>query len=117
MQTANGSGDSDANYLKYDLEVTNGGSFYIYLLSQGPDGSSDSFNVAVDSGSNYQVTTGSAGSWAWKKPSSSISLSTGTHTLYIKVREDGAKVDKIALTKTSSTPSGLGGTALIPTTR
>lgn len=117
MQTANGSGDSDANYLKYDLEVTNGGSFYIYLLSQGPDGSSDSFNVAVDSGSNYQVTTGSAGSWAWKKPSSSISLSTGTHTLYIKVREDGAKVDKIALTKTSSTPSGLGGTALIPSAR
>ncbi|WP_310501560.1 fibronectin type III domain-containing protein [Paenibacillus qinlingensis] len=117
MQTPNGSGDSDSNYLKYDLEVTNGGSFYIYLLSQGPDGSSDSFNVAVDSGSNYQVTTGSAGSWAWKKPSSSISLSTGTHTLYIKVREDGAMVDKIALSKTSSTPSGLGGTALIPSTR
>ncbi|NQX62282.1 fibronectin type III domain-containing protein [Paenibacillus qinlingensis] len=116
MQTPNGSGDSDTNYLKYDLEVTNGGSFYIYLLSQGPDGSSDSFNVAVDSGSNYQVTTGSAGSWAWKKPSSSISLSTGTHTLYIKVREDGAQVDKIALSKTSSTPSGLGGTALVPST-
>ncbi|NOU63430.1 carbohydrate-binding protein [Paenibacillus sp. LMG 31461] len=116
MQTPNGSGDSDTNYLKYDLEVTNGGSFYIYLLSQGPDGSSDSFNVAVDAGSNYQVTTGSAGSWAWKKPSSSISLSTGTHTLYIKVREDGAMVDKIALSKTSSTPSGLGGTALVPST-
>jgi hypothetical protein len=116
MQTPNGSGDSDTNYLKYDLEVTNGGSFYIYLLSQGPDGSSDSFNVAVDSGSNYQVTTGSAGSWAWKKPSSSISLSTGTHTLYIKVREDGAMVDKIALSKTSSTPSGLGGTALVSST-
>lgn len=117
MQTPNGSGDSDTNYIKYDLEVTNGGSFYIYLLSQGPDGSSDSFNVAVDSGSNYQVTTGSAGSWAWKKPSSSISLSTGSHTLYIKVREDGAMVDKIALTKTSSTPSGLGGTALVPSAR
>ncbi|OCT16663.1 hypothetical protein A8709_08295 [Paenibacillus pectinilyticus] len=116
MQTANGSGDSDANYLKYDLEVTNGGSFYIYLLSTGPDGSSDSFNVAVDSGSNYQVTTGSSGTWAWKKPSSSLSLSTGTHTLYIKVREDGAMVDKIAITKTSSTPSGLGGTALVPST-
>ncbi|UKS27434.1 carbohydrate-binding protein [Paenibacillus sp. HWE-109] len=113
METPNGSGDSDTNYLRYDLEVTNGGSFYIYLLSQSPDSSSDSFNIAVDSGSNKQVTTGGS-SWAWKKPSSTISLATGTHTLYIKVREDGARVDKIALSKTSSTPSGLGGTSLVP---
>lgn len=113
METPNGSSDSETNYVKYNLEVTNGGSFYIFLLSQGPDSSSDSFNLAVDGGSSKQVTTGSS-SWAWKKPSSSISLSTGSHTLYIKVREDGAKVDKIAISKSSSTPSGLGGTALVP---
>lgn len=113
METPNSSSDSETNYIKYDLEVTNGGSFYIFLLSQGPDSSSDSFNLAVDGGSSKQVTTGSS-SWVWKKPSSSISLSTGSHTLYIKVREDGAKVDKIAISKSSSTPSGLGGTALVP---
>jgi chitodextrinase len=116
MQTPNGSDDSDTNYLKYDLEVTNGGSFYIYLLSQGPDGSSDSFNVAVDSGNNYQVTTGSAGIWAWKSRAAQSHFQLVHIHLYIKVREDGAMVDKIALSKTSSTPSGLGGTALVPST-
>ncbi len=100
--------------MKYDLEVTNGGTFNVYLLSTGPDGSSDSFNVAIDSGTDAQVTTGSSGTWAWKKAGSSLSLSTGTHTLYVKVREDGAKVDRIYLSKTSSTPTGLGGTALTP---
>lgn len=117
METPNGSGNAATNYVKYELDVTNGGSFNVYLLSTGPDGSSDSFNVAVDSGSDAQVTTGSSGTWAWKKVGSSLSLPTGTHTLYIKVREDGAKVDKIYLSKTSGTPSGQGGTALTPSTR
>ncbi|ACT04144.1 fibronectin type III domain-containing protein [Paenibacillus sp. JDR-2] len=114
METPNGSGDSNANYIAYTINVTNGGSFYVHLLSSGVDSSSDSFTVALDSASGSQLTTTSNGTWAWKKPSSSISIANGTHTLYIKVREDGAKVDKIYLSKSSTSPTGLGGTAAVP---
>ncbi|MNQ73663.1 hypothetical protein D3C85_884020 [compost metagenome] len=38
------------------------------------------------------------------------------HHTFPKVRKDGALVDKIALSKTSTTPTGLGGTALILST-
>ncbi|GLX68673.1 fibronectin type III domain-containing protein [Paenibacillus glycanilyticus] len=113
METANGSGDSNTNYIAYTINVTNGGSFYVHLLSNGVDSSSDSFTVAVDSASGSQVTTTSNNTWAWKK-SSSMSIASGTHTLYIKVREDGAKVDKIYLSKSSTSPTGLGGTAAVP---
>ncbi|WP_127533227.1 fibronectin type III domain-containing protein [Paenibacillus kobensis] len=114
METPNGSGDSSSNLIAYNITVTNGGSFYIHLLSSGADTSSDSLNVAIDSGTDKQVTTTSNGNWAWKKPSSSISIPAGTHTLYIKVREDGTKVDKIYLSKSSMSPIGLGETALTP---
>ncbi|SFD97646.1 hypothetical protein SAMN05216378_1834 [Paenibacillus catalpae] len=114
METANGSGDSNTNYIAYTINVTNGGSFYVHLLSSGVDTSSDSFTVAIDNASGSQVTTTSNGTWAWKKSSSSISIANGTHTLYIKVREDGAKADKIYLSKSSTAPTGLGGTAAVP---
>ncbi|MCM3630588.1 fibronectin type III domain-containing protein [Paenibacillus glycanilyticus] len=114
METANGSGNSDTNYVAYTINVTNGGSFYVHLLSSGVDSSSDSFTVAIDGASGSQVTTTSNNTWAWKKTSGSISIANGTHTLYIKVREDGAKVDKIYLSKSSTSPTGLGGTAATP---
>lgn len=114
METLNGSGDSNTNYIAYTIHVTNGGSFYVHLLSNGVDGSSDSFTVAIDSAAGSQVTTTSNSTWAWKKPSGSIPIANGTHTLYIKVREDGAKVDKIFLSKSSTSPTGLGGTAAVP---
>ncbi|WP_435166722.1 fibronectin type III domain-containing protein [Paenibacillus glycanilyticus] len=114
METPNGSGDSNTNYIAYTINVTNGGSFYVHVLSSGVDTSSDSFTVAIDSTSGSQLTTTSNGTWAWKKPSSSISIANGTHTLYIKVREDGAKADKIYLSKSSTAPTGLGGTAAVP---
>ncbi|TCM91055.1 hypothetical protein EV294_109132 [Paenibacillus sp. BK033] len=113
METPNGSGDGNTNYIAYTINVTNGGSFYIHLLSSGVDTSSDSFTVAIDSASGSQVTTTSNSTWAWKK-SSSMSIANGTHTLYIKGREDGAKVDKIYLSKSSTSPTGLGGTAAVP---
>ncbi|MWC29711.1 fibronectin type III domain-containing protein [Paenibacillus sp. MMS18-CY102] len=114
METANGSGNASTNLIAYNLQVTNGGSFYIHLLGNGPDGSSDSFYVAIDSGTDTQVTTTSNNTWAWKKTSGTISIPAGAHTLYIKVREDGAKVDKVYLSKSSTLPTGLGAAALAP---
>jgi hypothetical protein len=53
MHTPNGSGaDAQANYVSYDLNVTKGGAFYLWLLSTGPDSGSDSFWVSLDGGAN-----------------------------------------------------------------
>ena len=119
MDTPNGSGaNQTSDYLTYDLEVTNGGAANVYLLSNGPDGSSDSFMVNVDGLGDNQVTTGS-NAWVWKKPSVSFNLSTGQHTLYVKARtgEDGAQVDKLYIVIGSTAPTGNGSTALTPSTR
>jgi hypothetical protein len=116
MMTPNNTlGDPSSSFVTYNFQVSAGGDFSIYLLSTGPDGSSDSFFVAVDGGSDVQVSTGS-GSWQWKKVSGTFSMGDGKHTLRIKAREDGAAFDKIYLVKGGSTPSGLGDTALSPAT-
>jgi hypothetical protein len=39
-----------ATYLSFDLDVTNGGKFYVWLLGYGPDDSADSFTVQFDKG-------------------------------------------------------------------
>ena len=107
--------DPSGSYVTYDVNVSGGGAFNLYLLSFGPDSSSDSFYVAVDNGGDVQLTAG-AGRWEWKKLSGSLDLGDGKHTLRIKAREDGAEFDKLFLTKGGSAPSGLGETALTPAT-
>jgi hypothetical protein len=97
----------------YDLDVTNGGSFYVWLLAQGPTTSTDSFFVSIDGNADL-LMNGLPASWGWARGSSALSIPSGKHTLKIKVRERGARLDKIRLTKSTSTtpPAGLGGAAL-----
>jgi hypothetical protein len=112
-----GTGNDPKTYLTFDLQVREGGTFSIWLLGYGPDDSTDSFFVQVDSGSSVQSNL-SRGKWSWKRASSTITISNGAHTLKIKNREDGASVDKILLIKDKEyTPSGLGDTALAPRCR
>ena len=100
------------SYLSFDLDVSNGGSFLVWLLGTGRDGSSDSFFIQADGGA---LVTGVLvqKSWGWKKIGGTIVLENGHHILMIKNREDGASVDKILLTKDSRfVPTGLEATAL-----
>ena len=118
MYTVDGSSPNSATtYLNYEVDVTNGGSFYLFMLSTGPNGSSDSFWVSVDGGADDQFTTGSNGTWVWKRAEEILQLGNGTHTIRVKAREDGAQVDKLVLTKVNTAPTGLGGTALTPSQR
>ena len=46
--------------------------------------------------------------WTWSSPAS-YTLTAGTHTFRFAYREDGAKIDKILFTtSTTYTPTGLG---------
>jgi parallel beta helix pectate lyase-like protein len=102
-----------STYLTFDLKVSGGGKFYVWLLGYGPDDSSDSFYVQADSGAIVQANL-AHGKWGWKKADSALALGDGAHALKIKDREDGASVDKIMLTRDKSfTPTALGGAALV----
>jgi len=104
-------------FLSFDLNVSNGGSFYMWVLGFGRNGSSDSFFVQVDNGSLVTAVL-TQGHWGWKKIGSKITLGNGLHSLSVKDREDGSSVDKIVLTRDSSfVPSGFGGAALPPQCR
>ena len=116
MQIPQGAGSfttagTSPDHLVFDLNVVSGGTFNVWLLGAGPDTSSDSFWVTVDSGADVSVNNIPL-AWTWVKSPATVSMPTGTHTLRIKNREDGARIDKILLTKLTTTPSGLGGGAL-----
>jgi hypothetical protein len=49
--------------------------------------------------------------WTWNKYASTYSLTAGTHTFTMGYSEDGAKLDKIYITSSATTPSGTGSTA------
>jgi hypothetical protein len=101
-------------YVSFDLNVTNGGTFQVWLLGRGDNGSTDSFYLQADNGSLVQANV-PEGEWGWKEAGSSINLSDGQHTLKILNREDGSSVDKIVLVKSGDyEPSGLGDAALTP---
>jgi uncharacterized repeat protein (TIGR01451 family) len=114
--TAQGAGNfstagTSPDHLVYELNVTSGGTFNVWLLASGPDTSSDSFWVNADTGTDVSVNN-IPSAWTWVKSPSTVSLATGRHTLRLKLREDGARVDKVLVTKLNTTPSGLGGGAL-----
>ena len=116
IATADASGNHTAEpdegkVLWYDVTVSNGGSFTLWALGNGPDGGSDSFWVSVDGNPDVQLPVTSA-AWGWTSAASALNLSNGKHTLKIKVREDGALIDKLLLTRLGTTPTGLGGGAL-----
>jgi hypothetical protein len=101
-------------FLTFDLDVTNGGTFYVWLLGNGRDGASNSFFVQIDDAAPVQATV-AKGKWSWKKVSSTLMIEDGTHSFKVKNREDGASVDKILLTRDKSyIPTGLGGAAPVP---
>lgn len=103
-----------ATLLRFDLNITNGGSFYVWVLGFGRDGSSDSFFLQVDNGSLVTATL-VQGKWGWKRAGNKLTLGSGPHSLSVKDREDGASIDKIVLTRDGNfVPSGLGADALAP---
>jgi hypothetical protein len=108
----------DSNtYLTFNLAVTRGGTFYVWLLGYGPDGNSDSFFLQADDGPTLQANI-TQKSWGWKRMSSTLALGDGLHVLRISDREDGARVDKLLLTRDKGyTPSGLGGATPAPQCR
>ena len=107
----NASGNA-SGLITYTFDISEGGSYNLFLRVICPDPNADSFWLKMNNGAFASWNNiGPSNTWQWFAYPNAYSLSAGTHTLIIGYREDGAKLDKIYLTKSGDTPSGVGESA------
>lgn len=116
IQSGNNSASSApvnaAGQLSYTFHVKESGVHYLWFRVMCPNVDGDSFWIKMDNGSFiYWNEIIKSTSWAWAKSTSTYTLTTGDHTLTIGYREDGAKLDKIWVSKISTSPTGEGSLA------
>ena len=101
VRNGGGSGGS----AKYSFEVSKAGYYIIWGRVLTANNKDDSFFVSVDGGSESLWETTISTKWVWDKVSHrggadpvTYNLSAGKHTLLIKQREDGSKLDEFIIT-------------------
>ncbi len=94
----------------YQFSVQEAGTYTLWARVYTPNPKDDSFWVQMDNGSSAYWSTRQSSSWRWVKAPSTYRLTDSSHSLKIRWREDGARLDKILLTNDPSfVPEGLGG--------
>jgi hypothetical protein len=106
----NGQGSSwdpikESGYAEYSFNVPADGNYVIWGRIEAKNGEDDSFFISVDDGSYALWDTQRSKYWVWDRVSNrggddpvSFYLEAGEHTLVIKQREDGTKIDRILIT-------------------
>ncbi|MEL6109124.1 MAG: SdrD B-like domain-containing protein, partial [Planctomycetota bacterium] len=92
--------------LTYDFTIDEAGVFDVYGLVSADNGGANSFWIAIDDGPWIEWhlnVTGDGFEWqavtdGSNQESVRFDLSAGQHTLKIKVREDGTRLDKLVIT-------------------
>ena len=111
-------------YAQYSFDIQTAGDYVIWGLEVSNDQASDSFLVSVDGGSDLEWHTKQGGqdTWTWDVISQRnyddvrdasnplvYHLTAGTHTITIKQRENGTRLDKILITNEMDyLPEGTG---------
>lgn len=109
---SSGSAPGATGQLAYTFNVRESGTYYLWLRVMCPDINGDSFWLKMDNGSfSYWNEIIKSTAWAWAKAPSTYALTAGNHTLSIGYREDGAKLDKMWISKTNTSPMGVGSVA------
>jgi hypothetical protein len=109
-----GTGYSTASaQLDYAVDFESAGNYYVWLLGYPGDSNSDTAYIGVDGveqSTNNKITWTSYNAWGWKGSASgapaSIYASAGVHTVNVWMKKDGLYLDRVLLTKSTSTPSG-----------
>jgi subtilisin family serine protease len=104
--------------LRYQVEFTTAGTYYVWLRAFANDTSDNSVHVGLDGQAvttSDHISTSKYGAWGWVQstmdgPVATIRItSAGVHTINIWMREDGLRVDRLLLTTNSTTiPTGNG---------
>ena len=96
----------------YNVNFTSTGTFRVWIRGDNgtsPAGGGDSCWAGVDGAlaSNYHAFPENSGAWAWAAQTMTVST-TGIHTLSVWARDDGFRMDKIVVNKSTTPPSGNG---------
>ena len=107
---ANGQGSSwdpsdESGYAEYNFEVPSAGNYIIWGRIKAKSRKDNSFFISVNDGDYALWDTQKSKSWVWDAVSNRKGadpvvyyLKAGEHTLKIKQREDGTKIDRILIT-------------------
>jgi len=95
---------------RLDFQVTlTAGTYYVWVRMLGPNGNSDSVYAGISTtqpgaANGGQVATATHNVWIWV-PSTAIAIATaGTYFASVYMREDGTRVDGIAIARQNTTP-------------
>ncbi len=105
---------------QYQVQVADTGTYYVWLRVYTTGSGDDTVHLGLNghvSSTADKITTSTRNSWVWTRATldgvnASINIGTaGIQTVNLWMQEDGMRVDRILLTKSSSfTPSGTGPT-------
>ena len=121
----NGNSSNNTGYvttspeLVFYVQFANSGTYYVWVRGSAASGNDDTLHAGIDgtgSASADRIGGGFPAAWTWKRdtmdgvPATVIIPSAGLHTVHLWMREDGMRVDKILLRKSSSStaPAGAG---------
>jgi hypothetical protein len=89
----------------YSVYIIKPGVYVLWGRTKAQNRQDDSFFIQVDNGANNMWKIESGNKWHWDqvrhqkgKEPAKFFLEEGLHTIKVKVREDGAKLDKLLLT-------------------
>src|SRR5262249_41579227 len=102
---------NSAGFANYSFSVSQSGTYTVFARVLCPTGNADSFWVRMDGGTWINWNNIAATSWTWVQFPNTFTLSAGSHTLTFAFREDGAQLDKINITTSTTAPTGTGSTA------
>jgi hypothetical protein len=93
-------GPSDNGACTYKINISQNGTYTIWLRANWYDSCGNSFFVIIDNKPAVYIESSTYLVWHWVK-GPSLSLSAGSHTIKIQNREDGAKLDQFLLINNS----------------
>jgi hypothetical protein len=99
-----------AGTIYFPFTIDTAGYFSVYARMNCPNSNDDSYWVKIDDNPFQAVDGLITSGWQWRR-FLDAELSAGNHTLAVAYREDGAKLDKIAIANLLYAPSGMGGEA------
>ena len=106
-----------AGYIDFPFTVGTAGTYRLFARMQGPTANDDSFWVRMDNGTWVMWNNWWNPAWVWVQFPNTFNLSAGSHTLTVAYREDGARLDKINITTSTTAPTGTGSPATNCTTQ
>jgi glucose/arabinose dehydrogenase/PKD repeat protein len=87
----------------WTVSVPSAATYALWLRTSAPNTASDSLCVQIDNGSVQTWGTPLSSGWVWTRQNG-YALSSGTHTIRIRYRERGTRLDRLFLSSTSATP-------------